>query len=246
LRALRTWTLFRRPAKSELRSERIERTKSLTVDQISDAFNAANHVGKCWIALGICGAFNNSDVANFSPVVYDAATGIIDYRRRKTGKIRRVIPLPPDVMKLLADYVRPEPANPDCEQYFFLTRSGLPYHKTGVGDFKPSDSISRLTARLFRSIKIEGKNFSGLRTSHYNLAPTDRWERERKIVMGRSLGTIDLDSYLEEVGVKELRHYVQFIWNQISTSPADATSPVPAATAHPQTNPDEQSALPDP
>lgn len=239
---------FRRPDKSEIRSERIELTKSYTAAEVAKLYEGAPHVIRCWIALGICAAFNNSDIGNLPRKVVDLETGVIDFRRRKTGKERRVIPLPPDVVTLLKWYVRPEPAIEEWDGLFFLTEQGNPYarSKSRDGAYKPSDSISRLFARLLESAEVsttaDGRNFSGLRTTHFNLAPKDKWEFERKVVMGRAKGDIDLDHYLERLGVEDLRKYVQHIWDQISTArreteacPFASTEPARAPTASPNT-----------
>jgi integrase len=213
---------FRRPDKEEIRSQRIELTKSFAVADVAKLYDAAPHTVRCWIALGICAAFNNADIANMPRGVVDLAGGVIDFRRRKTRKIRRVIPLPADVVTLLKGYVRPEPADAKWKGLFFVTEHGNPYCRTRSrdGGYMPSDSISRLFAKLLESADVrtaggDGRNFSGLRTTHYNLAPSDRWELERKIVMGRAKGDIDLDHYLERIGTDELGRYVEHVWNQV-------------------------------
>lgn len=211
---------FVRPAKQEIRDQRIDRTRSFTPKQVAKAFVAGNNTVKCWIALGICAAFINSDVAHVTRTVTDLKDGIIDFRRRKFGKVRRVIPLPPDVVDLLKAYVRPDPKDAGDEDLFFLSQYGLPFSRTiGCG---PSCSISAIFGRLLDDHaireKADGKNFAGLRTTFYNLAPRNtEYEVERKIIMGRAQGTIDLDSYLEDVGLDRLRHVVNHVWGQIKT-----------------------------
>lgn len=212
---------FRRPEKRDIRSQRIERTKSFTAAEVAAAYIAANHTMRCWIALGICAAFNNADIAHFNTEVYDPDTGLIDFRRRKKGKVRRVVPLPVDVRKMLADYDRPAPADPAWRKLVFISEEGNPYSRSTGVDYKPTDTISRLTSRLLDdadvTVKGDGRNFSGFRTTHYNLAPTDKWNLERTIVMGRAQGSIDLDHYLEKVGIDELRHYVSYVWSLVKT-----------------------------
>ena len=41
---------------------------------------------------------NNSEVANLTRDVIDLDTAVIDFKRRKTGKIRRACPLPAEVV----------------------------------------------------------------------------------------------------------------------------------------------------
>ena len=214
---------FQRPDKGEIRSQRIDLTKSYTVDEVAKLYDAASHTVRCWIALGICAAFNNADIGNLPRSLIDLDTGVIDFRRRKTGKVRRVIPLPPDVVTLLKWYKRPDPIETEWDDLFFVTEYGNPYTRSRSkgGGFNPSNTVSRMFARLLEDTGVstegDGRNFSGLRTTHYNLAGKG-WDHERMLVMGHAHGRIDLDHYLEEVGVERLREYVQHVWNQIKTA----------------------------
>lgn len=211
---------FIRPSRQELRDARIGLSKSFAPREVATLYVDANHTVKCWIALGVCAAFINSDIANVTRAVMGAAEGVIDYRRRKRGKIRRVIPLPKDVQKLLKGYIRPEPTDQRWADLFFITEDGNPYAVTmnKAGASKPSNTVSRLFDRLCRDagIKTMGRNFTGLRTTFFNLAPRGEWDLERKIIMGRAQGTIDLESYLEDVGLDRLRHVVNHVWSLIT------------------------------
>jgi integrase len=129
-----------------------------------------------------------------------------------------VIPLPPSVVDILRGYVRPA-ANP-IDDLFFLTVCGNPYAQSESrdGTFKPSNTISRLFRELMENAGLsvgDGRNFSGLRTSFYNLAPRSGYDVERSIIMGHARGTIELDSYLEDVGCDRLAHVVNHVWGQV-------------------------------
>jgi integrase len=227
---------FQRPAKSEIRDDRIDLAKSFTPTQIGKLWRKANHTVRCWIALGVCAAFNNSDVGHLSRRVVNLDTGVIDFRRRKTGKVRRVIPLPVAVVLLLRDYRRPDPTDPADADLFFVTEQGNPYSRTDRETWKPSCSISRLFAKLIDDADVtvgSGQNFSGLRTTFYNLCPKG-YADERAIIMGRAKGSIDLDHYLEDVGMDRLSHVVSHVWSQVSSSLTDGISPSPpSATVSP-------------
>ncbi len=203
---------FQRPDKKQLRGERIEKQFSFTIPEIAALYHAANDTMQCWIALGVCAAFTNTDVSHLPKDII--AGGVIDFRRRKEGRVRRVIPLPADVVELIAGYRRPETSLP----YFFVTTGGNCYSRTGAGG--PSCSISTLFARLIDESgveKIKGRGFKGLRTSFFNLAPRSGYDTERKIIMGRAQGTIDYDSYLEDIGLDRLRHVVNHVWSQVKS-----------------------------
>jgi integrase len=241
---------FVRPAKQELRDQRIALSQSYAPQELAKLYVQGNTTMKCWIALGICAAFNNSDISHLPRLVIDRVAGTIDFRRRKVGKVRRVVPLPDDVWDLLDSYERPDPADASWRDLFFITEKGNPYSRTKsrLGGWNPTCSISSLFARHLVScqLKTPGRNFRGIRTTFYNRAPRGEWEIERKIIMGRAQGDIDLDSYLEDVGLDRLRHVVNHVWNQVKveieklntarqdakgqlTSAVDACAPVASA-----------------
>jgi len=223
---------FVRPAKQEIVDQRIDLTKSFEAQEIADLYVAANQTVRCWIALGLCAGFNNSDIAHLPRAVVDLESGIIDFRRRKSGKKRRVIPLPADLVDLLKRYQRPDPTDAVHAGLFFVSEYGNPYGRTRSrnGDYMPSDSVSRLFGRLMDDAKVErrrGRNFSGLRTTLFNWWPRGQWDLERKIVMGRATGTVDLDSYLEDVGLERIGHGVNEVWGRVKPLIESATINLP-------------------
>jgi integrase len=209
---------FQRPAKSEIRDQRIDLSKSFTPEEVAKLYAAANPVMRCWVGLGVACAFNNSEVAHLERSVVDLESGCIDFRRRKTGKVRRVCPLPDAILADLKAYRRPEPVHADDAGLFFVSEYGNPYSGTRHRDGKPSDTMSRLFRELMIAAKVEHRarrGFSGLRTTFFNLCPRDS-ELERKIIMGRAQGTIDLDHYLEDVGLERLKHVVGHVWGLVA------------------------------
>jgi integrase len=228
--------MFQRPAKSAIRDDRIDLQKSYTPQQIAKMYLAGNQTMKCLIGLGAAAAMNNSEASHLDRTEMNLAEGVIDFRRRKTGRVRRLIPLPADVLADLNAYVRPEPADVINADAFFLTRSGGRFCETGKRDGRPGDMIGRLWHKLEKAAgvpHVKGRSFSGLRTTFFNLAPGGEYELARKVIMGRAQGTIDLDHYLETLHLVRLRHVVDSVWNQIaaaiSTERADSASRQPAA-----------------
>ena len=212
---------FVRPAKQDIRDQRIMLAKSYSPTEVAKLWNATKPGSfmRCAVGLGICAAFNNSDLGHVTRDVLDLTTGVIDFRRRKTGKVRRVIPLPAEVLAELKAYRRPEPALPEWSDRFFLTVKGMPYTRTRSrgGGFKPSDSVSR----LFRELRIDagaaevrGRNYGGLRTSFFNLCPRG-YDVERAVVMGRARGSVDLDHYAEGVPLTRLEEAISHVWNAV-------------------------------
>lgn len=206
--------MFQRPGKAAIRDNRIDLAKRFEPAEVAKLYRAASHTMRCWIGLGVGAGFINTDIAHLPRACIDLQTGVIDFRRRKRGKIRRVIPLPDAVVDDLKRYRRPEPADALLADRFFLTGSGRSYLAC------PS-TISRLFRELMQTCGLPlgtGRNFTGLRTTFFNLAPRSaEYEIERKIIMGRAHGTIDLDHYLEDVGLDRLRHVVDHVWQQVSS-----------------------------
>lgn len=221
---------FKRPAKGAIRDERIDLSKTFSPDEFAKLYVAANKTERCLLGLGLFAGMNNSEVSHLARSCVDLDAGLVDFRRRKHGKARRVCPLPHFVVADLRAYNRPEPAHANDADLFFLTEYGNPYSSTRKRDGKPSDSLSRIFRELMIAAKVKhkrGRNFSGLRTTHYNTArqmpAAGDFDIERKIIYGRAHGTIDLDSYLEIQGVERLWVVTNHIVSVFSTALADAT-----------------------
>lgn len=216
---------FQRPAKSEIRSERIELTKAYTFDGIAKIIERPGP-HKLWCWLGVLAGYTNSDVAKLTALTMDRENHLLDFRRAKTGKIRRVCPLPKSVFDDLLELAK-KCESPD--QPIFITQSGNRYARIGK---HPVDSISRLWRKVCIAVGVYNYQFTGLRTTLYNHWPRG-YELERKIVMGRAHGTIDLDHYLEDVGIDRLRHCVNHLYELVNTSLRDLASQRASASAQP-------------
>lgn len=211
---------FARPEKQAILDDRIDLSKRYEMEDLARMWEKASATERCWITLGLCGGMNNADVANLprdKPVV-DLDRGVIDYRRRKSGKKRRVMYLPPDVATLLRRYRRPaEPATDDAREAFFVTEHGNPYARTKSrkGGYMPSNAVTTLWSKLETRAgvsHVDRRNFSGVRTTAWNAWPRGEYEMERKIVFGRDMRGIDMDHYLEDVGEDRVRHCISHVW----------------------------------
>lgn len=238
LERVRFGTQFKRRHKGEVRDQRIAKPISFTPEEVAKLIDNAGGAMKPMIMLGICGALNNSEAAWLDRACVDLKEGVIDFRRRKTGRVRRVIPLPLEVVSELQKYARPNPADEAYSSLFFLTDAGLPYVR--MTDAAQANTISVLFARLANDCEIkkpeDGRGFKGLRTTFTNLAPPN-YREEIELITGHARGTILLDHYLENVGLDRLKHVVDFVWGQVmqfraSTSPdGGAASSGPASSS---------------
>ncbi|MCL2647202.1 MAG: hypothetical protein FWD61_09380 [Phycisphaerales bacterium] len=228
---------FVKPDAQSQRDRRLSIVKSFTQKELWALWRASRGVEKCWVALGINCAFDNSDIATLTREAVDLKAGVIDFRRRKKGKVRRVIPLHPRTLRLLRAYRRPGPASSKYADYFFLDKSGLPFVRVAPRKINPSktcetDKIAKSFARLlsfagirppttnvktatgnYRVVypKGDGRGFRSLRTTFANLVPPG-YSDERAIIMGHAKGSVLLDNYLESVGMERLRKVVDAVW----------------------------------
>jgi integrase len=214
---------------------RLAQRKSHTPAELAKLWDAASLEGRCWMALGLCGAMDNADVAELRDEL-DLAAGVVDYRRRKRGRKRRIIPLPEDVVRLLRLYRRPPPAGKD-DGRFFLTPTGLPLGRMKIsrsGQIHRIDYMAMVWARLLVRAGIRAKGgdrrgFRSMRTTHANLAPP-RSRDETEIVMGHAKGIL-VTHYLERDGMEGLRRHVDSVWEATGLRPKLAAMLAKASTS---------------
>jgi integrase len=238
---------FIRPSLQDRRDVRLGHAKSHSPEQICRLWFYARFEEKLWMALGLNGALDNADIANLTHDVLDRDRGVLDYRRRKRGKVRRIIPVLPIVWEMLDWYERPEPANPEWSDRVFLTPTGLPLqrHKPGKNGYgNPIDYVSTCWTRLLircgfrdayerQSRRIDapkrtvgkrkrgeagGQGFRALRTTFTNLAPHG-YRDEVELITGHASGGVLIENYLEEFGVGPLKELVEAVWAKAFTSP---------------------------
>lgn len=210
------------PSRQVIRDDRIAKPKSFAPADVRKMIGAADHPMRAMILLGAVAAMTPSEIANLDRDCVDLRGGIIDFRRRKTGKIRRVIPLPPAVAAELRTYVRPEPASAAHAGLFFIRPSGEPFIRESGAPI--SDAFYHFARRVGVKAEGGGTGFSGLRTTFVNLAPPGSRE-EVELIAGHALGTILFDHYLERVGLEGLRRVTSHVWKVISTARPDANRP---------------------
>ncbi len=107
---------------------------NLTFDMIAPPGGAA---GEEWRVAGgdVGGKEAHSQLPTPNSPLPGDSWGTIDYRRRKTGLMPRLIPVHPDVWELLELWVsvRPKALKPEYERLVFLTPSGLPLARAARG-----------------------------------------------------------------------------------------------------------------
>lgn len=237
---------FVKPAMRAHRDVRLSAAKGYTPTELVKLRDNARAEEKAWLGLGLCGALDNSDLAHLTRDVMDRRGGVIDFRRRKVGKVRRVIPVTAEAWKWLDAYRRPEPADPAHADRVFLTPTGLPLQRVKVSRTGREITIDYVAMRWVRLLIRaglrqampnrrrkalrgtprrrkgegggDGRGFRGLRYVLPNAAPPG-YRDEVEIVMGHATGTVLLDHYLETIGLARLRELVEHVWRHAFTLP---------------------------
>lgn len=232
---------FVKPSQQQKRDERLSSDLRYTIDELHKLWIAATEDERLWICLGLC-SLDNSDLANLTAGEIDFKNATIDYRRRKVGLVRRVIPIIPALMRRLKDYMPEHPHH----RFVLCTPEGNKLVRAVAsskrpGQSNPVDYISMRWTKLMQraglrpknqrakkpdgngrrplkwNAKGDGRGFRSLRTTFANLVPPG-FSDERKIIMGHSHGDTFLENYLETVGLGRLREAMNEVWLQIFTS----------------------------
>jgi integrase len=243
---------FVKPSAQALRDTRLSVQKSYTPEQLRALWSTADAELKAWLVLGLLGALDNADIAHLTHDVVDRERGVIDYRRRKVGRVRRVIPLPPEAWAILDAYQRPAPADPADKNRFFLTPTGKPLQRTRIsarGQPHTIDYVAMRWRRLLERVGLKprtprrrpgqpatprrfkprgepaGQGFRALRTTFANLAPPG-YRDEVEIIMGHSRGSVLVEHYVEQVGIERLAYVTASLWRLLGaeTKPQTQTT----------------------
>jgi len=153
---------FVRAPQSQVRDRRISQQKAWEPKDLQTIVAHADIQEKAWIGLALCGAMDNADIAHLTFGLFDQTGMLLDYRRRKTGLMPRLIPLHPMARQWLDEYlaVRPKPADASCKELVFLTPKGRALQrilpgKSGIG--YQGDHIRDRWDRLLRRAGLRRK-----------------------------------------------------------------------------------------
>ncbi|MGN6370827.1 MAG: tyrosine-type recombinase/integrase, partial [Phycisphaerae bacterium] len=162
---------FVRPPQSTIRDRRLRQEKSWAPEDLWTIIEHADVQEKAWIGLALSGAMDNADIAHLSFSLFDKSGMLLDYRRRKTGRVARLIPLHPMARVWLDEYlkIRPQPAEKQYADLVFLTPNGIPLQRTkagsnGIGNH--IDYVAHCWDRLLRRAGLRAK-VKGVRSTNH-------------------------------------------------------------------------------
>src|SRR5262249_40321932 len=121
-------------------------------EEIRAMLKAARQPLLAMLLLGINGALNNSDVAHLPLTALDLEGGWLTFPRKKTG-VKRRIPLWPETVQALRDWldVRPKPADETQTGFVFLRRRGHMFAEQAK-----TNPVSTMTRWLLKEIGLGG------------------------------------------------------------------------------------------
>jgi integrase len=153
---------FVRPPQTQVRDRRLEQKKSFEQEELWEIALHADTQELAWLGLALSGAMDNADLAHLTFDLFSQDGMLLDYRRRKTGRVLRLIPIHPMAREWLDNYlaIRPTPADPAFKDLVFLTPTGLPLQRTktgtsGVGNH--IDYVAHCWDRLLRKAGLRKK-----------------------------------------------------------------------------------------
>ena len=87
------------------------------------------------MGLALSGAMDNADIGHLTFDLFTKDGMFLDYRRRKTGRIARIIPIYSMARQWLDEYlaIRPKPVDSAHKDLVFLTPTGLPLQRSTPG-----------------------------------------------------------------------------------------------------------------
>ena len=219
------------------RDERMDKSLCYEIYELRALWNAADELEKLWICFGMNGAFDDSDIDRLTDSDIDYERCRVDFRRSKTGKVRRVCPLLPETMRRIKSHVRIDPQDQSLIGRLFITPSGLSYYRASASG-SPCYYIPGRWSALMRRAGIKAKfkyvtdpktkkpkivrekyngpprGFRNLRTTFANLVPPG-FTDELEIIMGHGDGGgVLIGSYLENRGLERLEELTRLVWHR--------------------------------
>lgn len=212
---------FARPSAKVLRLNRAKRgPRMFEAAELRAMIKGATQPLKAMLLLGINCALGNEDIARLPFTAIDLDKSWLDYPRGKTGIMRR-IPLWPETVKAVREWIAERPTPKDAEnfQLVFITVRGNPWN-SGTDNRAISHEVRKLLDRL----KIGGRrNFYDLRHVFETIAGNGRDQVAVDAVMGHAPKADDMSAhYREGVDDQRLRDVVEVVQTWLNAKENEA------------------------
>lgn len=216
-RPVRFGTVFKKPAKKSMRLAKEKGgSRVLSAEDVRTLIGAAKAPMRAMILLGVNCGFGQNDVATLPLDAIDLDSGWIDFRRPKTGIMRRCALWLETVEALRAAQAeRPTPADLADAPLAFLTHRGAKWIREAVkadtdqvyfNDYIASE-FAKLATRL--GVKRRG-SFYNLRHTFRTVADGCKDQAAIDCVMGHTRGTM-AEEYRDGIDNSRLRAVADFV-----------------------------------
>jgi integrase len=222
---------FKRPSKKVLRLNRAEQGPRLyTAEEVRKLLDAAGVQLKAMLLLGINCGYGNGDCGSVPLSALDLEHCLIDFPRPKTGIPRRCLLWPETVAALreaLAN--RPQPKHETDALLVFITSKGGSWNKD-----TSTNPVSQETAKLLRSLKINGRKGLGFYTLRHvfrTVADESKDQPAVDYIMGHESGHMST-VYRERISDARLKAVTDYVRAWLFPPPkaepkaTEATTPV--------------------
>ncbi len=201
---------FRRPSAKAILEERDARgPKMFEAGEIRDMLDKAGMPLKAMILLGVNCALGNNDIAHLPISALNLKTGWLTFRRKKTG-VQRRIPLWPETVQALEEWlrVRPTPAKKENADLVFVTPCG--------GTFATCDNLlCRKMAEVMKACTLDGldrhRGFYCLRHVTQTIGDEGADFVATRRIMGHKLGGDIGEHYREKISDSRLLRVTEFV-----------------------------------
>ncbi len=174
---------FKAPSKKVKRQHKqAQEKKFFEARHIRRLLKSASPQLRAMILMGINCGFGNDDCGRLPLSAVDLKNGWVDFARHKTAKERRC-PLWSETIVAIRQAIerRPKPKSPECEPLVFITKYGLPWHKSGVAN-PVSYEMRKLLDKL--GLRRKGVGFYSLRHTFETVAGNGRDQVAVDFLMG--------------------------------------------------------------
>lgn len=234
---------FDKPSAKELRKGK--RKLLYTPDEIRRLIDGAGVPLKAIILLGINCGFGNADIGALPADAVDLDSGVIDYRRTKTGFARRCLLWRETIDALkAAKAARPKPASDQNAGLFFVTRFGSPFWRETAreerGVMKGADFVDAVSVQFNKlaytlGVKVaakdrtmgvgpDGRGFYTLRRTHRTFSDECKDPHAAALVMGHDFGSV-AGLYVQHIDDSRLRAISDHIHGKVFGTVSKTQSP---------------------
>jgi integrase len=184
--------------------------------QLHEILDACNPAVKAMSMVAINVGIGNKDISLIKFDNIDFENGMLDYARHKT-EVERVVPLWPETIQAIRDYLKVRPDVPELDEYIFITQKTkkLYFRETisKTGRAARQDSMGQEFIKVLKSLGIYKKNlgFYSIRRTFQTIGDETGFESAVKACMAHAECSRDMSATYRQTLAKQKRKVVQHV-----------------------------------